>query len=42
MIRVYEAKLTEFSIPVEEMGFKPLMVTTTKSVPNPAGLVAYN
>ncbi|KAJ3293516.1 Dynein regulatory complex subunit 4 [Borealophlyctis nickersoniae] len=39
MIRVYEAKLTEFSIPVEELGFKPLMMST-KTAPNPAGLVA--
>ncbi|KAI8929793.1 growth arrest-specific protein 8 [Entophlyctis helioformis] len=38
MIRVYEAKLTEFSIPIEELGFKPLMVAT-KTAPNPAGLV---
>ncbi|ORY36463.1 hypothetical protein BCR33DRAFT_855207 [Rhizoclosmatium globosum] len=39
MIRVYEAKLTEYSIPVEEMGFKPLVVTS-KTGTNPAGLVA--
>nr|KAJ3423015.1 Dynein regulatory complex subunit 4 [Polyrhizophydium stewartii] len=39
MIRVYEAKLTEFSIPIEELGFKPLMVAT-KTAPNPAGFVA--
>ncbi|KAJ3242013.1 Dynein regulatory complex subunit 4 [Chytriomyces hyalinus] len=39
MIRVYEAKLTEYSIPVEEMGFKPLIVTS-KTGTNPAGLVA--
>ncbi|KAJ1332253.1 hypothetical protein BSLG_008912 [Batrachochytrium salamandrivorans] len=37
MIHVYEAKLTEFSIPVEELGFKPLMVST-KAVSKPAGL----
>ncbi|KAJ3026547.1 UNVERIFIED_CONTAM: Dynein regulatory complex subunit 4 [Siphonaria sp. JEL0065] len=39
MIRVYEAKLTEYSIPIEEMGFKPLVVTS-KTGTNPAGLVA--
>lgn len=26
MVRVYEAKLTQYSIPVEELGFKPIMV----------------
>ena len=36
MLRVYEAKLTEYSIPVVELGFKPL-VFTTKSATNPAG-----
>ncbi|KAJ3188149.1 Dynein regulatory complex subunit 4 [Gaertneriomyces sp. JEL0708] len=39
MIRTYEAKLTEFSIPVEELGFKPLMIATATPT-NPAGLVA--
>jgi growth arrest-specific protein 8 len=39
MIRVYEAKLTEFSIPVDQLGFKPLMVST-KTANNPAGFVA--
>ncbi|KAJ3276767.1 Dynein regulatory complex subunit 4 [Terramyces sp. JEL0728] len=39
MIRVYEAKLTEFGIPVEELGFKPLQVTSKASI-YPAGLVA--
>ena len=39
MIRVYEAKLTEYSIPVEELGFKPMMAST-KTVSNPAGLIA--
>ncbi|TPX68604.1 hypothetical protein SpCBS45565_g03006 [Spizellomyces sp. 'palustris'] len=39
MIRTYEAKLTEFSIPVEELGFKPLMMSTG-ATSNPAGLVA--
>lgn len=28
MIRVYEAKLTEYSIPVEELGFKPVLMKT--------------
>ncbi|KAJ3112772.1 Dynein regulatory complex subunit 4 [Phlyctochytrium bullatum] len=39
MIHVYEAKLTEFNIPVEELGFKPLIVKA-KTAANPAGLVA--
>ncbi|KAJ3005418.1 Dynein regulatory complex subunit 4 [Thoreauomyces humboldtii] len=39
MIRTYEAKLTEFSIPVEELGFKPL-VMSAQPQPNAAGLVA--
>jgi hypothetical protein len=39
MIRVYEAKLTEFSIPVDQLGFKPLIVST-KTSNNPAGFVA--
>jgi growth arrest-specific protein 8 len=39
MIRVYEAKLTAFSIPVEELGFKPLMISSKTSA-NPAGFVA--
>ncbi|KAJ3099130.1 Dynein regulatory complex subunit 4 [Phlyctochytrium planicorne] len=39
MIRVYEAKLTEFNIPVEELGFKALIVKA-KTGTNPAGLVA--
>jgi hypothetical protein len=39
MIRVYEAKLTEYSIPVEELGFKPLIISTKAST-NPAGFVA--
>lgn len=38
MIHVYEAKLTEFSIPIEELGFKPLVAQSTIS--NPAGFVA--
>jgi hypothetical protein len=44
MIRVYESKLTEFSIPVEELGFKPLLISATgktqKSATNPSGFVA--
>lgn len=39
MIHVYEAKLTEFSIPVEELGFKPLIIAS-KASSNPAGFVA--
>ncbi|KAI9199729.1 growth-arrest-specific micro-tubule binding-domain-containing protein [Polychytrium aggregatum] len=39
MIRVYEAKLTEFTIPLEELGFKPLVIGA-KTTTNPAGLVA--
>ena len=36
-IRVYEAKLVEYGIPAEELGFQPL-VTNTSTMP--AGLVA--
>jgi len=36
VIRVYESKLTEFGIPVEELGFRPLV---TNSGTGPAGLV---
>lgn len=36
LIRVYEAKLEEFGIPAEEMGFRPLFTHTTAG---PAGLV---
>ena len=32
VIRVYESKLTEFGIPVEELGFRPL-VTKTSTMP---------
>jgi len=39
MIRVYEAKLAEFSIPVDDLGFKPLIMNG-KTATNPAGLVA--
>eukprot|EP00002_Diphylleia_rotans_P039855 TRINITY_DN934_c0_g1_i5.p1 TRINITY_DN934_c0_g1~~TRINITY_DN934_c0_g1_i5.p1 ORF type:complete len:474 (+),score=144.75 TRINITY_DN934_c0_g1_i5:54-1475(+) len=37
LIRVYEAKLREFGVPVEELGFRPLATTTGTG---PAGLVA--
>jgi hypothetical protein len=37
VIRVYESKLTEFGIPVEELGFRPLVTSTGTG---PAGLVA--
>mmetsp|Transcript_32157 Transcript_32157/g.91229 ORF Transcript_32157/g.91229 Transcript_32157/m.91229 type:complete len:471 (-) Transcript_32157:299-1711(-) len=36
LIRVYEAKLSEFGVPVEELGFRPLVTNTS---PGPAGLV---
>ena len=36
VIRVYESKLTEFGIPVEELGFRPLL---TNPGTGPAGLV---
>jgi hypothetical protein len=36
VIRVYEAKLAEFGIPVEELGFRPLVTNTSTG---PAGLV---
>lgn len=36
LIRVYEAKLAEFGIPAEELGFRPLV---TNTAPGPAGLV---
>ena len=36
LIRVYEAKLAEFGIPAEELGFRPLI---TKTGTGPAGLV---
>ncbi|KAJ3209164.1 Dynein regulatory complex subunit 4 [Entophlyctis luteolus] len=39
IIRVYEAKLTEYSIPVEEIGFKPLVVASKAPNPSPAGVV---
>lgn len=36
-IRVYEAKLVEFGIPPEELGFQPLETHTSSM---PAGLVS--
>lgn len=36
LIRVYEAKLSDFGIPAEELGFRPLIINTTTG---PAGLV---
>lgn len=36
LIRVYEAKLAEFGVPVEELGFRPLVTNTSTG---PAGLV---
>ena len=36
LIRVYEAKLAEFGIPAEELGFRPLVTNTGTG---PAGLV---
>lgn len=36
LIRVYEAKLAEFGIPAEELGFRPLVTNTSTG---PAGLV---
>ena len=37
LIRVYEAKLAEYGIPAEELGFRPLLTNTATG---PAGLVA--
>lgn len=36
LIHVYEAKLSDFGIPAEELGFRPLIINTTSG---PAGLV---
>ena len=36
LINVYEAKLAEYGIPPEDLGFRPLITKTTR---NPAGLV---
>ena len=37
LIRVYEAKLAQFGVPPEELGFRPLVTTTSLG---PAGLVS--
>jgi hypothetical protein len=37
LIRVYEAKLAQFGVPPEELGFRPLVTTTALG---PAGLVS--
>jgi hypothetical protein len=37
LIRVYEAKLAEYGIPAEQLGFRPLLTSTSTG---PAGLVA--
>lgn len=36
LINVYEARLAEYGIPPEDLGFRPLL---TKTANNPAGLV---
>lgn len=38
MIRVYEAKLTENSIPVNDLGFKPLMVALNAVQKSPVAI----
>ncbi|KAF6257462.1 hypothetical protein COO60DRAFT_1228613 [Scenedesmus sp. NREL 46B-D3] len=37
LIRVYEAKLAEYGVPAEQLGFRPLITSTSTG---PAGLVA--
>ena len=41
LIKTYEAKLTSFGVPVEELGFKPLQSTVTGHTlgTGPAGLI---
>lgn len=38
LIRVYESKLNEYGIPIQELGFRPLVTKATTTAP--AGLVA--
>jgi len=42
LLRTYEAKLTQFGIPIEELGFKPLDTTVGGQLlgQGPAGLVS--
>ena len=42
LLRTYEAKLTAFGVPVDEVGFKPLESTVTGQElgKGPAGLVS--
>lgn len=42
LVRTYEAKLTSFGVPVEELGFRPLKSTVTGQTlgEGPAGLVS--
>jgi hypothetical protein len=39
IIRVYEAKLKEFGIPLDELGFKPQIMEDVRSTTTPANLV---
>lgn len=42
LLRTYEAKLTQFGIPIDELGFKPLDTTVGGQLlgQGPAGLVS--
>ena len=42
LLRTYEAKLQQFGIPIEELGFKPLDTTVAGQMlgQGPAGLVS--
>lgn len=42
LLRTYEAKFTQFGIPIDELGFKPLDATLSGQVlgQGPAGLVS--